>query len=228
MAGVYYQDDHVTLYHGDCLEETAWLQADVLITDPPYGIAGALSSGWKGKKPPGWKPVHDRNVAWDKTLDARDAALVLWGTDKPALVFGTAKRLDAAPAFREVPLIWDKGDAIGMGDVDFPWRPNYELIFVSGPGWSGKRTSSILRYPMHTQMAKQAGHPTPKPLALMSELVDKAPLGVIADPFAGSGSTLVAARNLGRRVVGVELDERYCEIAARRLSQGAFDFGDLA
>lgn len=224
----YYQDEQVTLYHGDCLEITDWLQADVLVTDPPYGIGAALSSGGKradrhyGKQ----RPTHDRKVAWDKTLEVRNAALALWG-DRPAAVFGTARRLDDTPAFREVPLIWDKGELVGMGDTTFPWRPLYELIYVSGKGWVGKRTSAILRHPLSNTAARDAGHPTPKPLGLMAELIHKAPPGVVADPFAGSGSTLVAARNLGRHAIGVELEERYCEIIANRLSQGAFDFGEV-
>lgn len=221
---IYYQDPYVTLYHGDCLEQTEWLAADVLVTDPPYGVAGALSSGWKGRKPKHWTPTHDRNVLWDKTLDVRNAALKAWGA-RPAAVFGSPRRLDDIPAYREVPLVWDKGE-VGMGDTSFPWRPSWEPVYVSGEGWVGARTSAVLRHHIHAGFAKTEGHPTPKPVALMVAIITKAPAGVIADPFAGSGSTLVAAKQLGRRAIGVELEERYCEIAAKRLSQGVLDFGE--
>lgn len=227
MSAPYYADEHVTLWHGDCLEVSAWLTADVLITDPPYGIGGALSAGYKGRRPPGgFKPVHG-DQSWDATLDVRDAALALWG-DRPYAVFGSPKRLDAAVPHREVPLIWDKGELVGMGDLTFPWRVNYELIYTSG-AWAGPRTSTaVLRYPLSHRDASRIGHPTPKPIPLMGNLVDRAPDGVIADPFAGSGSTLVAAKERGRRVIGVEMAERYCEIAARRLSQGVLDFGAVS
>ena len=224
MAEPYYQDEHVRLFLGDCLERHEWWQqADVLITDPPYGIGGGLSAGYKGRRPAGgFKPTH-ADQAWDRSLEARDAALRLWGPSRPRAVFGSPKRLDAAPDHREVPLVWDKGELVGMGDLSFPWRVNYELIYVLGD-WSGSRTSTaVLRYPLSNRDASRIGHPTPKPLGLMGNLVERAPAGVIADPFAGSGSTLLAAKEHGRRAIGVELDERYCEIAARRLSQGVLD-----
>lgn len=214
----YYQDEAVTLFHGNCLELTEWVDADVLITDPPYGIGGSLSFGWKGRKPKGWKPTFEVQE-WDKTLDVRDAALTLWG-DRPAAVFGSPKRLDGAPTYREVPLIWDK-ETVGMGDVDFPWGPSYELIFVSGKGWAGRREGAIMRNGYHkATTAVEVGHPTPKPVGLMERLIAKAPDGVIGDPFAGGGSTLIAARNQGRSAIGVEIEERYCEVIANRLAQG--------
>ncbi len=218
---VYYEDEAVTLYHGDCLEITAWLDGDVLVTDPPYGINGSLSASYKGKKrAAGFTPVHDREVTWDANLEARDAAIALWG-DRPAAVFASPKRSDAPPCVpRQVPLIWDKGQLVGMGDLTFPWRVNYELIYVRGD-FAGPRTSTaVLRYDLSNKAASREGHPTPKPVGLMCELIDKAPPGIIADPFAGSGSTLVAARNLGRKAIGVELEERYCEVIAKRLAQG--------
>lgn len=226
---IYYEDEWVTLYQGDCREVTEWLKADVLVTDPPYGIDGSLSASYKGKKrAAGFTPVHDRAVTWDADLEARDAALALWGEDKPAAVFASPKRMDAPPFKpRQVPLIWDKGELVGMGDLTFPWRVNYELIYVRG-AFAGRRTSTaVLRYALSNKAASREGHPTPKPVGLMGELVTKAPPGVIADPFSGSGSTLVAAKQWGRRAIGVELDERYCEIAAKRLAQDTL-FGGVA
>ena len=104
-----------------------------------------------------------------------------------------------------------------------------EEIYILGDGWI--KTSPPMRTVIETRESRslevqQIGHPTPKPLGLMQMLIERAPDGVIADPFAGSGSTLVAAKLLGRKAVGVELEEKYCEIAARRLSQGVLDFGD--
>ena len=188
MTTPYYQDDLVTLYHGDCLEIDAWLEADVLVTDPPYGMA--YTSGW----PASWP----RSVANDATSEIRDSVLDAWGA-RPALVFGTWRV--PKPSGVVQTLIWDKGDDPGMGDLAFPWGSFWEEVYAFGRGFSGVRRNGIL---------------------------DRCPPGVIADPFAGSGSTLVAAKQLGRKAIGVELDERYCEIAANRLSQDVLDFGGEA
>lgn len=223
----YYQDEQVTLYHGDCREIDAWLEADVLVTDPPYGIDGHLSAGYKGRKPAAGFVRTNPKPEWDTTLAARDAAMALWGTEKPYAVFGSPSRLDGALPCREFPLIWDKGQ-VGMGDVSFPWGRGYEMVYVNGPGWHGKRESPVIRVVHSASAAAREGHPTPKPIDLMQAIVAKAPPGVVADPFAGSGSTLLAARNLGRHAIGVEMNERYCELTARRLSQGVLDFGDVS
>ncbi len=221
----YYDADGIQLWHGDCREMTAWLDADVLVTDPPYGIDGHLSAGWKGRKPRGGFVRVNEKPVWDATLAARDAVMEMWG-DRPYAVFGSPSRLDAALPCREFPLIWDKC-MVGMGDVDFPWGRGYEVIYIHGEGWTGRRESPVLRYQHTTQAASRVGHPTPKPVALMAAVVSKAPPGVIADPFSGSGSTLLAARSLGRRAIGVEFEERYCDLIASRLAQGDL-FGGAA
>lgn len=207
----YYQDELVTLYHGDCLSVTVWASADVMVSDPPYGMA--YVSGYTTTKRP---------VANDHDATARDQALDLWG-DRPALVFGTW-RVTRPSATRQV-LVWHKRSiGPGMGDLSMPWGNATEEIYVLGHGWHGSRRQNVIATDDQRGnpygAAAKIGHPTPKPVGLMEQLIDCAPPGVIADPFAGSGATLLAARNLGRQVIGVELEERYCEIIARRLAQG--------
>ena len=202
----YYADEAVTLYHGDCREITEWLAADVQV-DPPYGI--------------GLHADHQPLIAGDNDTTARDVALAAWGS-RPALVFG-AWRV-ARPASVRQRIVWDKrgGNGYKFGDVNMPWAEVTEEIYVIGGGWVGRRRPNIIAAPTYNSMARdRPPHPAPKPVALMSALIECCPPGVIADPFAGSGSTLVAARNLGRKAIGVEIEERYCEVIARRLSQAA-------
>lgn len=210
----YFQNDLVTLYHGDCLEITEWLEADVLVTDPPYGMS--YKSGRK-------KSLDV--IAGDADLDIRDKSLVIWG-NKPALVFGTWKA-DRPQDVRQL-IVWDKRGGAGFsGDLKMPWADITEEIYVLGQGWLGPRVPAIYSVPT-LPTANRPEHPTPKPVGLMERLMrhiaeDK----IIADPFAGSGATLIAARNLGRKVIGIELEEKYCEMIASRLSQDAFDFGGI-
>ena len=213
---LFYEDEFVELHHGDCRAVRGWTRADVLVTDPPYGIPGGRLSYHKGK------PVHAD--AAEDPIALRDEPLGIWG-DRPRAVFGTPKT--TAPAHRGMPLVWDKGDSPGMGDYTWPWGLSYELVYINGDGWAGKRRGSVLRSNHSSSVASRIGHPTPKPVGLMETLISYAPPGLIADPFAGSGSTLIAARNLGRKVIGVELEEKYCELIVKRLSQQAFDFSAL-
>ena len=215
MAEPYYQDEHVTLWHGDCLTETAWLSADVLVSDVPYGIDYRSNQR---------RQTLARSIAGDKDTVARDTVLQEWGT-RPALIFGTW-RIERPAGTRQV-LIWDTKGALGMGAMDLPWKPAHQEIYVLGRGFTGRRTSDVLTVaPVQSLGYNGRLHPHQKPVELMQALIDKCPPGIIADPFAGSGSTLVAAKALGRKAVGVELDERYCEVIAKRLAQGVLDFGE--
>jgi DNA modification methylase len=218
----YYEDDLVTLYHGDCLAMSEWLEADVLVTDPPYGADWKRGgTTWYGKNGKVVSQVVE-TVVGDKNPAVRDAALALWG-DRPAIVFGSWRV--PRPAKVQHRLIWHK---IGRnpGPLNAPWFSADEEIYILGSGFSGAPRQSV--YPTTENRATEPnriGHPTPKPVGLMESLIVKAPLGVIADPFVGSGSTLVAAKAQGRRAIGVELEERYCELTAQRLAQDTLDFG---
>ena len=220
----YFQNDLITLYHGDCLEITEWLSADVLVTDPPYGIDWSPNKGgYKGK---GSQIRLPKIIANDSTTEVRDAVIELWGT-KPAVVFGSWKM--PRPPLTKHRLVWHKkGQAPGPANA--PFMVQDEEIYIWGDGFIS--TSPPMRSVITTTEARSVevakiGHPTPKPVGLMETLIGRCPDGVIADPFAGSGATLVAARNLGRKAIGIELEEKYCELIANRLSQEAFDFGGL-
>jgi len=215
----YYQDEHVTLYHGDFRDFIAqWTAADVLVSDVPYGIDYRSNA----------RRVNlARSIAGDKDTTMRDAALEEWGTDRPALIFGTWRI--ARPAATRQVLIWDTKGALGMGAMDLPWKPSHQEVYVIGAGFSGPRTSDVLTFAPVQAMARNGRlHPHQKPEPLMRELIGKCPPGAVADPFAGSGTTLLAAKSLGRKAIGVELEERYCEIIAKRCAQEVLDLGALA
>ena len=222
----YYADESVTLYHGDCREVDAWLAADVLVTDPPYGRA------WRQGEvnaPRGLAPSRHDGIANDDGTAVRDAALAAWGADRPAVAFGDL--MLPPPAGTKHVLIYDKGSAVGFHGAIGGYRRNAEAVYLigkghkSGLGGKGCILTTTVGHP--GSLAKATGHPHTKPVDLMRQLMAGLPPGVIADPFAGSGSTLVAARSLGRKAIGVEYEERYCEVIAKRLGQGVLDFGEV-
>ena len=206
----YYDDGKgIVLYLADCREETSWLTADVLVCDPPYGMA--YESSWTTRRP----------IAGDRDAGLRDDVLSRWG-DRPATVFGTW-RVHRPRAVRQL-VTWFKASVgPGMGDLTMPWGNATEEIYILGAGWHGRRRPNLITTSEQRGnpygSAALLGHPTPKPLGLMTEILECAPPGMIADPFAGVGSTLLAARNVGRHAIGVELVEKYAETAAERLSQ---------
>lgn len=210
----YYRDDLVTLYHGDCLEVTEWLDADVLVTDPPYGMNAPLTR----------TNAEVTTIANDQDTSTRDKCLLMWGEEKGAIVFGHWRK--KRPENITHLAIWDKCD-MALGSPNSPFATSHEEIYLIGtkPNWNGGRAQTVIRS-KNLRGDIRPDHPTPKPIGLMEELINKTN-GIVADPFAGSGATLVAARNLGRKAIGVELEEKYCEIIANRLSQQAFNFEEL-
>jgi len=224
MSEPYYQDDLVTLYHGDCLTETAWLEADVLVTDPPYG------RDWKqGALHRSGSDAH-AGIAGDAGTEVRDSALALWD-GRPAYVFGDL--MLAPPRGTKQTLIYRKPANSGLRGAMNGYRRDIEAIYLVGkwPSGLGGSTSIIataektMGNPSSTQGKYE--HPHAKPQDVMSRIIERT-AGVVGDPFSGSGSTLLAAKLMGRPSIGVELEEKHCEMIAKRLSQQAFDFGAIA
>lgn len=226
---VYYADDEVTLYHGDCREVAEWLAADVLVTDPPYGRDWQSGQGLKNSRGQGQGSRPHGGIANDKDTTARDLALQMWGP-RLAAVFGDL--LIVQPRSAVQCLIYAKPLDAGIKGARAGRRRDAEAIYLVGPwpvGVGGTtsiiHTNSLVAGPRG--VATRYGHPHAKPVDVMAELINLAP-GVVADPFAGSGSTLVAAKRLGRKAIGVELEERHCERIASRLAQDVLDFGEAS
>jgi site-specific DNA-methyltransferase (adenine-specific) len=211
----YYEHGGVSIYHGDCRDILPSIgRVDLLLTDPPYGISlntdnSRFSGGTSrsaarrggGVGPSGGKPVANDSESFDPS------SLLAYGDNQ--VIWGWNNYPDKLP--RGACLVWLKryDEAFGtfLSDAEIAWMSK-------GHGVYCRRDLS------NASIARKRVHPTQKPESLMSWCMGFFPdATVIADPFMGSGSTLVAAKNLGRVAVGIELEERYCEIAAKRLSQ---------
>lgn len=229
MIKPYYSDDLVTLFHGDCREITDWLAADVLVVDPPYGRE------WRQGQLARSKRAGDNShsgIRGDADTEVRDAVLAAWGSAKVAVVFGDL--MLPPPAGNRQTLVYRKPPDAGNRGATNGRRRDLEAIYLVGPWPSGLGgASSVLATAARTVgnpsgLAARYGHPHAKPLDVMEELIHSCPPGVIADPCAGSGSTLVAAKLQGRAAIGVELDESYCARIAERLDQDALPFGEAS
>ena len=193
---------------GDCRDVLPTLPGfDLLLTDPPYGVGHET----------GWASPWQGQIANDATVGCRDAALALC-VNVPAYVFGSRKRPE--PKGTRMVLVWDKGPALGMGALDLPWKPTYEEIYVIGRGFHGSRDGAVIYCPPVQSMAKNGReHPNEKPVRLLRMLLAKAPAGMVADPFMGSGSVGVACVEEGRPFIGIEIDRRWFDVACERIAR---------
>ena len=208
----YYENGGVTIYHGDCREILPALSYDAIVSDAPYGVG----------------------VEYDTFSDTASNVASLAGDVSPFIL--QAKR---AALFTGVPQMW-------------MWpTPKWVLCWSYAPAtnefspWGYAQWQPVLVYGKDPYLAKCLGprptvytnstppdrrgndHPCPKPEPVMRWVVERTTdeADVIVDPFMGSGTTLRSAKDCGRRAIGIDLSERYCEIAANRLAQGVLDFG---
>jgi site-specific DNA-methyltransferase (adenine-specific) len=227
----YYQDDAVTIYHGDSREVWPWdIDDAVMVTDPPYG------RGWKQGRLKRLDQCDDSHagIAGDRDTTVRDAVLAIWG-DRPAVVFGDLM-LPPPLGTRHV-LIYRKPPNAGTRGAMGGFRRDAEAIYLMGDGWpsglGGKSSVIATTEPSQGNPSSPQGkwgHPHVKPHDVMCRLIEAVPLqrSVIVDPFMGTGSTLRAAKDLGHDAIGVEVDANHCRTAAKRMAQEVLDFGGAA
>ncbi len=197
----YYEDAEagITIFHGDCREILPLLpKVDLVLTDPPYGLADRWTGGTWGAN-----PIYDDAKTWDRDIPS-DVVVKLPSIAPSAIIWGG--NLYALPVSR-CWLSWTKTSTMRtMADFELAWtnfdRPSKQWTEDRNP--DGKRE-----------------HPTQKPESLMRWCLSFAPEAQsILDPFMGSGTTLRAAKDLGLKCTGIEIEEKYCEIAVKRLAQG--------
>ena len=207
----YYQDDHATIYHGDARELLLQLAFDVVVTDPPYGINWAQEMDRGSEKHAG--------IIGDNDTTLRDSVLSLIDKDIQKLVFGSP--MQTPPKDTKQVLVWKKPADSGFFGCLNGYRRDFELIYMLGKFRKipACRSGVIVTKKSHVNYSNRNTHPHAKPIGLLISLINNLDQGVIIDPFMGSGSTLRAAKDLNRRSIGIEIDEKYCEIAARRLAQ---------
>lgn len=234
----YYQDESCVIYHGDCLEVLPSIPAvDLVVTSPPYN---------KGRQSGDYANMRDAYLS--HTDDLPDAEYVEWQQQvlaacwravapagavfynhKPQLKDGTVllptRLLPADAKLRQV-IIWDR--KVGMNWNASHFCPQHEwVLLLAHPEFRlSSRTASAVGdvWTLNTERTSY-GHPCPFPVTLAQTAIAATEAQTILDPFMGSGSTLRAAKNLGRRSIGIEIEERYCEIAAKRLAQEVLDLG---
>lgn len=203
----YYQDEWVTIYHGDNSKVRAALpEIDLVLTDPPYGINYIHGGGGGGK--------HNRRNTAPIIGDTKPFDPSVWLEYPEVIMFGADHYAQRLPEGRW--LVWDKLDGLesfdNFSDVEIAWHSHKGASRIFRYMWKGICQAGEKDY--------GRSHPSQKPIALMKWCIEQSKsTGCILDPYLGSGTTLRAAKDLGRKAFGIEIEERYCEIAAKRCNE---------
>lgn len=236
----YYSDGLVTLFHGDCLDVLPTLDRfDLIFTSPPYNLSGdgrlRMSSGgskWTGAALARGYDDHDDAMPWpeyvrwqQRVLNACWARLspagAIFYNHKPRVADGEVRlplALNPGLPLRQV-VIWARAGGVNFTTTHYV--PTHEWLMVLAPAEFRLRDQSASGVGDVWYVPQEANpdHPAPFPIGLPARAIETTAPGTVLDPFSGSGTTLRAAKDAGVRAVGIEKSERYCEVAARRLSQ---------
>lgn len=230
----YFENQQVTLYYGDSFEVMSGLEdesIDCVITDPPYTETMHKNARKNDSK---MEQVVEGLSFEAFTEDKQRLAFIELGRLTKSWVVSTLAFEHSAAFYADPPTgldvkrigVWVKNNPMPQISGDRPAHGWESIAYLHKQGrksvWNGGGNHGNYV----SNLARPTGHPTPKPLSMISSFVERFTNAgdLILDPFAGGGTTLFAARNLGRRAIGVEIDEKYCELIANRLSQEAFDF----
>ena len=231
----YYEHGGITIYHGDCRDVMASLpQVDITVSSPPYNtIAATAASGMmretKHKQLGGYLShaddmPEDAYVVWMREVFGQCRSItkgLVWINHKTRYRDKVAIHplsIFPWPFYSEI--VWDRGGSVTLNARKF--APSHEYLIGFGvPHWWDDAMNTRMSVWRVTPERDVPGHPCPFPVGVVSPVIEAScPVGgVVLDPFVGSGTTLRAAKDLGRRAIGIEIEERYCEIAAKRLEQ---------
>ena len=211
----YYQDEWVTIYHGDCREILPELpKVDLVVTDPPYGMNIAKTGRVGGRQLANVKQYMASD--WDKARLDSEVLSSMRAKSSNQIIFGGNYIADLLPP-SSCWLVWDKDNTGNFADCELLWTSFDRAVKKYRWRWNG-----MLQEPLSPKEYRY--HPTQKPQGLISLIIAdwSEPNQLILDPFLGSGTTAYCAKKLNRKCIGIEIEEKYCEIAAKRCSQGVF------
>jgi DNA modification methylase len=214
----YYEDAGITIYHGDCREVLPHISGDVVISDPPYGLGELTCTEAKRRGKNRYISAFEDTEDYIKTVVVPALTLAMERCGGRAAITPGVRCMSFYPRARDIGGFFQPA-AAGMG----PWGfASYNPVLFYGKDPFAGRNVTATMVPL-TERPSDDRHPCAKPFAACRWMVAKAsqPGETVVDPFMGIGTFLVEAKRMQRKAIGIELEEKYCEIAAKRLSQGA-------
>ena len=242
----YYQDSHVTIYHGDSKELSLDIiknKVDLIVTDPPYSV-----SLKNGKKHTRNRNQGSRNYDFFEG-DSNWAEMTSNVVEILAIVIGTMKDTGSVYAWcghRQISIITERLELLKFKTRPICWIKHCPIPCPPNAGFDSgfemgiyayrdnrtfithaSQKSNVIRSDSYRHgIPGKVNHPTQKPFGTIRPFIEISSLigETVLDPFMGSGTTLLCAKQIGRKAIGIEIEEKYCEIAAKRMSQEVFDW----